>query len=133
MHLSDPTINSFIINTNHNGDFSHVLNLFNFEPNKISDNEIPFISEVVEILCNKSIVLSNSNQIELTIDNVTSQLKYHDKYPVFYTSQIQNEIDFVSSHSYEICTKEKEDETEDQLLNQTRNILLFTAVSFSRT
>lgn len=110
IHISDPTIDSFKITTKNSGDFSHFLNLFNFNPVKISESEIPFISEVVEILCNKSIFHSNSNNIELTVDNAISRLKLHDKFGIFYAKELQKDVDFVSNHFYELCIKENEEE-----------------------
>lgn len=110
LHLSDPTINYFTINTNHSGDFSHFLNLFNFKPITISESEMPFIAEVTEILCNESILHSNSNNIKLTINNVISQIKLHDKFGIFYSSQLQEDIDFISKHFNEIIVKEKKEE-----------------------
>lgn len=41
-HINDATTDTFTIHTVNQGDFSHVLNLVNFQPNSIPDSEIPF-------------------------------------------------------------------------------------------
>lgn len=67
MHLNDPTISTFTINTTQQGDFSQILNIFNFKQNSISSSEIPFILEVIEILENDSIELQELNEnVEIT-------------------------------------------------------------------
>lgn len=42
IQLNDPTIDTFIINTNQNGDFSHFLQLTNFEPTTLIESINPF-------------------------------------------------------------------------------------------
>ena len=75
MHSNDPTFDTFYINTQAKGDFSYILNLFDFQPKSISNTQIPFISEVFEQLGIKSIEFTSFNQpTEITKDNVFTQL-----------------------------------------------------------
>ena len=103
MHINDPTFNTFVITTKQNGEFSHILNLINFDEQDIPEKELPFILEVLKILCNESIELKNSEQIEsITNDNVFNLIHEHEKYDIFYSKQISEEIDFISSHFFEL-------------------------------
>lgn len=61
IHLNDPAIDQFCIETQKEGDFSHVLNLINFKEIEISANESDFFSEVREILGNDSIEFIERN------------------------------------------------------------------------
>lgn len=110
LHSNDPTIDVFNINTSHQGDFSRILNLVNFNKTEITDKDLPFLSEVFEILGTGSIEFSLINQAsEITIDNVFHLLQNHEKYYKFFSSQIASEIEFISSHFNELCeTKEEE-------------------------
>ena len=100
-HLNDPTSNTFVINTHEKGDFSHILELVNFNYQNFSENELPFIIEVIEQLNNNSIEIENN--IQITIDNVFNRLKYHEKRSNFFSQQISKEIEFISSHFNELC------------------------------
>lgn len=52
LHSNGPTLGTFTINTQNNGDFTHILNLINFQSITFSEDEVPFFSEVVEKLGN---------------------------------------------------------------------------------
>lgn len=110
LHLSDPTINQFIINTTKNGNFFNILKLVNFNEINIIESEIPFFSEVIEILGNDSINFSYQKSVEVSVNNVISLLHQHEQFSIFYKKQLQSEIEFASSHFYEICQKERENE-----------------------
>ena len=102
-HSNDPTLNEYIINTTSKGDFSNFLNLINFEQNEIPESEFPFISEIINILEINSLNISITNfPTEITINNVFSFLLKHEKYDQIYSENINKEIDFISSHFYEI-------------------------------
>lgn len=104
IHSTDPTIDTFTINTQEKGDFSKVLDLVNFKQQNITKKEIPFISEVIQILGNKSIEFDDKNYKEqIKIDNVFDLIKEHENKDNFFSSQLSNEINFLSSHFYEIC------------------------------
>ena len=147
MHSTDPTINIFTIKTSQSGDFSHILDLFNSQQNLIPESELPFINEVIEILCNESIEYENQNKTTMiTKENVFSFIKQHEKFPLLYKNRYLTEIDFISSHFSELCeTQEGEKElkslsidtlmsifsnnqlrlkTEDQLLNFLNQLCL---------
>lgn len=100
-HLIDRTMNSFIINTHTSGDFSQILKLINFETQTFQSSDIPFLTEVLEMLNNEFIEVENANKI--TIDNVFDLLRIHEKNKNFYSQNIQEEIEFIASHLYEIC------------------------------
>lgn len=104
IHLTDPTNNKFIINTCQKGNFLNVLNLLNFQSNEIDESELPFISEVIEILGNNHIGLIDKNQKEqINVKNVIDLIKKHEKCSNFVSKQLKQEIDFTSSHFYELC------------------------------
>ena len=50
IHTSDPTINRFIIRTEHRGNFLQIIELSNFREVNVTDNNSAFFSEVVRIL-----------------------------------------------------------------------------------
>lgn len=108
IHMNDPTFDEFIINTKEKGNFSTILDLTNFNVNDLPTSEIPFISEVLEKLCNQSIeLISDRNNIELTNDNIFKYIKIHEKSKNFYSKFYLDEVKFISSHFYELCLKEK--------------------------
>lgn len=110
MHLSDPTYNTFSFNTCHIGNFSFILDLLNFKQIDIPDSDLQFIMEVIEILENESIkIVDSEKSVLLTFDNVFQLIKDHLHFPKFFSKRILDEIDFISSHLFELPT-EKEDE-----------------------
>ena len=110
IHLNDPTFDLFIINTHETGNFSQILDLLSFKQNNLPDNELSFILEVLEILDNQSIEFNESNEaIELTVDNIFSFIKEHEKHPKFYNDRLHQEIEFVSSHFNELWDAHEEE------------------------
>lgn len=105
-HMDDPTMNTFTINTKTTGDFSQILKLVNFETQTIESNEMPFITEIIEVLNNKSIEINND--LEITNDNVFDLLKSHEQNQNFYSRNISKEIEFISKHFYELYENHKE-------------------------
>ncbi|KAK8883875.1 hypothetical protein M9Y10_042975 [Tritrichomonas musculus] len=105
IHLTDPSFDEIIINTHNSGNFSHFINLQAFNVENISANELPFISEVLEILGNDSINFIEEEKTEITIDNVFSLIKKHQKNDKFYN----DEIEFISSHFYLLCETQAEE------------------------
>ena len=159
IHSNDPIFDTFIINTQERGNFSHILNLLNFKPNNIPNNEIPFFLEIIEILGISSIEYQCPKEsTEITIDNVFTLLKQHEKHPQFYHNRFSSEIEFISSHFSELCEDKEEEltklsidtlikilsnenlqlETEDQLLkfsnklysNDAKYSILYETVLF---
>ena len=103
IHLNDPTFDIFIINTQEPGSFSHLLDLFNFKKNNIPDHELPFIQEVIEILVNQTIECEELDKPEeLTVENVFSKIKYHEKHYKVFSARLEKEIEFISTHFTEI-------------------------------
>lgn len=110
IHISDPTINEFTIKTHHKGNFSYILDLANFKQNDIPNEDLPFVIEVIDQLKNEFIGITDSDQSTiLTFDNVFQLIKEHQQHPNFYSKRITTEIDFISSHLFELPS-EQEDE-----------------------
>lgn len=108
IHLTDPTFDTFSINTKSKGDFNNVLNLLNFQYNKIPTEEVPFMIEVIEILEIKSVKSNFYRKPLITVFNVIDIINEQQKCSVFYKDLLQGEIDFLSSHFYEIAENQKE-------------------------
>ena len=109
-HAVDPTINIFFINTKSRGNFSHILDLINFQNQNINEEELEFIIEVIEQLENNNIELVLANRKDdLTKDNALNILKNHERNPTFYSRRILNDIDFISKHFYELFEYEQDD------------------------
>lgn len=106
-HLIDPTNDKFVINTHHKGNFSHILDLINFNKKPVSDDEIPFLFEIIKHLGNDSIEVTLGPRSEdITIDNVIGLICRHERNEFFYSKPLQEEINFLSSHFYEIFDDE---------------------------
>lgn len=122
-HQNDPTIKKFTIKTKSQGHFSYILQLANFNKISLPHSEITFFSEVIEILGNKSIIISNiDDHLNLTEENVISQLTEHELFGILSTSQIDAEIEFISSH-FSNLYKSKLDKLESLKLNQLDRII----------
>ena len=104
LHLIDPTINNFTIKTNKQGDFLNILNLVDFQKKQISEKEFPFFFEVAEILGNESFEYQiEQENIEINSNNVFTLINKHEKYQKIYYEFYSKEVDFISSHFYELC------------------------------
>ena len=108
IHLSDPTINKYSINTRTKGDFQNFLNLQNFEEKSLNENNIPFYNELIEELGIESFDFKIKT-VELTIDNIFEQLSLHSRSTFFNTDQFKKEVEFVSSNFSEVVKKYRED------------------------
>ena len=111
IHLVDPTFDKFIIKTKHFGSFSKVLDLLKFTENEVANDDINFLTEVIEILENDSIEITNIKYEELTIDNIFSEILLHEKCSKFYSKRLSDEIELISSHFNEICDTKRENFT----------------------
>lgn len=112
IHLTDPTINEFIITTQQKGNFSHYLNLINFKQFEIPEEEMQFIFEIIDILGCKSITICEPfDNTEITKDNIFDRISYHSRFSNFYSKSLKDDVDYISSHFFEICQNQK-----DQLL-----------------
>lgn len=104
IHFTDPTKDSFIINTISKGDFSIILNLINFEEKKFNETEIEFITEIIELLGEGSINISiKPKNTKITTSNVFKLLHKHQSNPEIYSKSISKEIEFISLNFYEFC------------------------------
>lgn len=109
-HLVDPTIDTFTINTQQKGDFSHFLKLISFQKENLPQDEILFISEILKILNNDYIEkIDPIEGVKLTFNNVFANLKKNLKFPEFYSSQIERDIEFISSNFYELNKEQQEE------------------------
>lgn len=110
LHLTDPTIDSFTIKTQQKGNFSNFLDLINFEQKDFTVPEALFISEIVEILGNKSVKINEpSDNEEIAIDNIFERISLHSKFSKFYLKSFKKDVDYISSHFFEICENQEED------------------------
>lgn len=135
-HLIDPTINSYIIDSKHRGNFSTILNLIKFDEEKIQEEEIPFILEILENLENttKFIKFQNTpktNKEETTdysISKTLNSLLKHQEFREFYQKEINDEIINISKHFYEIEENDKTNifQLDEDLLEEIFNYFEFT-------
>lgn len=109
MHNNDPTLDTFIINTKSVGDFSTILKLIKGNQIDIPKSETNFIFEVFQILGYDSIdyIQSENNFSEITADNVFSHVQYHEQYAQFFSQNLAQEIEFISSNFSELSKKEE--------------------------
>ena len=107
LHQIDPTIDVMNINTRERGNFEYILRLATFSEITIPKNEISFFSEVIETLCNDNICISEKNDTEVTKENVIIEVHKHERFSHFYSKSLDHEIEYVSSHFYELIEKRK--------------------------
>lgn len=110
MLLCDPTINKLTINTTHKGDFSNILKLVNFEKNSFEESELPFISEIIEFLKNKSIEIE-SKFSKITESNAIEYIQKYQQNQNFYSKPLSEVINFVSSNFFNFI-QNRQDELE---------------------
>lgn len=120
MHSSDPTIDTFLIDTHHKGNFSILYRLLNFKENDFSSDEFFFISEVLESLGNAHIDFFDG-QDDINTDNVLSLIANHTKYEKIYSKSIQKEIDFISLNFSQLF---ESIENEEKFSNLSINTIL---------
>lgn len=109
IHSVDPTFDTFTINTKNKGNFSHILSLIDFQLNDLSDNDLPFIIEVLEQLNNNKIKLYEEEKVELTEANVINELQKHELHPKYYSIQIETEIEYITSHMDKLLKTQEEE------------------------
>lgn len=112
LHFTDPTNEKFMINTKTQGHFSKFLKLLNFEQIQFDETEIPFISEVTNILGNNYIQFAfqrQEDQSELTLSSSLSNLKKLELYEITNIYQAEKDIDFISTHFCELSEEEEEE------------------------
>lgn len=103
-HINDATTDTFTIHTVNQGDFSHVLNLVNFQQNSIPDSEIPFFIEIIEKLGITLLDISDYiNYVELDEDNIFDSIKLHEKLHNFYIDLFEQDVEYISSNFFSLC------------------------------
>ena len=108
IHLIDPTIKEFSLNTEARGDFNKILKLVNFQKQQFSEEELPYIAEIIETLELDKIFIeikSEQENEEISVDNLFPRLEKHQKYPKLYSKQLKEDISFFISHFYELKEK----------------------------
>lgn len=73
IHSIDPILDTFIINTKFQSDFSRILQLYNFNPQKIPRNEMPFVTEVLQILNNDKAQLEETKALKMKSKSLLHQ------------------------------------------------------------
>ena len=113
MNLNDATNNNIEIETKNEGNFEKILDLINFEQISIEDNEILFMNEILEKLgLTLNDIINYNSEEEINNENIISKTKLHEKYETIYSNLLEKDIEYISSHFYEIYeTHEKEVET----------------------
>lgn len=126
MHANDPTVDSFEIKTQTKGDFAQFLNLINFKSHFFTEEEIEYFTEIIQILQTNSITIQDPNKSPISMNNVFKRIQKHEKNDTVFSQQFSDEIDFISSHFFEINEKqEKElqklkDDTIDRIIGNRK-------------
>lgn len=108
-HISDPTTETFTINTRNKGHFSTILSLLTFQEKTIPADELPFVSEVLEILQNKHFnVILPKRREEIKFDNIFELIKEHENNEVLYKQYLDEEIDFLSENFFQLNEEQEE-------------------------
>ena len=109
IHNIDPIISQYTINTDHQGNFAHIMELNNFQEHKIDNDEFEFIIEVIEQLGNDSIkiIKDDKSHTEINEENIFSTLSNHMKHEKFYEKELNDERRYISTHFYELYPKHK--------------------------
>lgn len=103
IHLSDPTINKFSLNTETQGDFNKIIKLINFEKQQFSEEDLPYITEIIETLeINKILIDIKSENEEISLDNFFSLLKKRQEHPKFYSRKLKDDVSFFISHFHDL-------------------------------
>lgn len=127
IHKTDPTFNKFVINTEHNGNFSRFLELLNFEDISLPDSEMPFFYEIIQILGNFNIkMINSSDHLPISNENIFQLLQQHNQCHFLYSKSITEEIDYISSHFYELC------DTHNSQLKSLSYDMLYEIISNSK-
>lgn len=128
LHLTNPTMNTFYINTktNTNFDFTKILSLISFEPKKIPKEEINCYTSIFYALGNLKAIsqIIPRNQSEITIQNVFDHIEEKQNYiicqendgfiPAKFVNFFEDEVEFIAKNFDEI-DKEKL-KTMDQII-----------------
>lgn len=112
IHQQDPTIDEYVINTQHRGDFSEILQLSEFKEIQISEERLDFFIEVIEELGNETFEIDEickTKETKIDKENVIDNIKKHERFKHFYYKILEREIEFASSHFFELFEHKKEE------------------------
>lgn len=129
LHKTDITISEYHINTKSNGNFQKILDLLSFNQVEIIEEEIPFISEIINKLCISNINI-NISIPKINLENVLELIKNHEKSDTFYSKNLSQEIDFLSEHFFELNENQQREiqnlrsETIEKIVSNSKLTLL---------
>lgn len=106
IHQIDPTFSQYHLTTQSKGNFQTILDLVSFEEKEIKKEEFPFVKEVLTKLKTEKFSL-NTDTIDLTIDNAILMINQHESFPYFYKKNLDEEINFISTHFNEFSESQK--------------------------
>lgn len=103
LHFSDPTLNEYSFQTNQNGDFQKILDFIIFHKVDFDLKDIPYVLEILEILENQSFqIINDSSNTEISLDSVFNSILQHERYNIFYSSQLAKDIEYISQNFYSL-------------------------------
>lgn len=110
-HLADGTIDTFTIDTKEisdKHDFSEILSLISFNPREIKEEDIDYYRQIFLLLGNEQecLNLCTNYSDEISINNVFELIRQKTKFKDSPASIAAKEIEFISSHFYEIDRSE---------------------------
>lgn len=126
-HKIDPTYDEFVLKTKGKGDFERFLQLYKTEEIEIQKSEVGFFLELCKALKIDSIELIDKDPHEITIKNVFSQIKYHEKYEEFFSQYLQDEIDFLAENFIKLNDEQK---NKMKKFSQNTLIRIFNSTKF---
>lgn len=100
MHLIDPTLSEFTIDTEEKGDFSKIIKLADFTKHKISKSEFPFVAEALNKIESKYIDIFNKEFEIIEDDTVFDRFNQHIKNPDLYSKYINQETIYLAANFY---------------------------------
>ena len=103
LHFSDPTLKEYSFQTNQNGDFQKILDFIIFHKVDIDLKDIPYVLEIFEILENQSFkIINDFSTTEISLDSVFNNILQHERYNIFYSSQLAKDIEYISQNFYSL-------------------------------
>ena len=120
LHQIDPTITEYYINTKNTGNFNTIISLITFQTKTIPENDIPFISEIFDILeiSPTDIKIDKPNKQHQKDDNWYHNLQKYLEFGIFFKDEVEEEIERISSNFYEM-----EDEEKNQIKTLPKDII----------
>lgn len=108
LHQIDSTISEYSINTKSQGKFAKIINLVKFIEEEISEEEIPFYSEVFEKLeISPEYIKILNKEKEKELNGLFDKIIKYQKYRILYKNELEEEIEKISSSFYSIKEEEK--------------------------